>query len=72
MKERLLDVIKWAIIIVIAAAAFYIVFPKYQFMGNYVRGNRITGRVEEYKDDGWHSLKRPYLSPEERGWLYGD
>jgi len=31
MKERLLDVVKWALILVIAGAVFYVVCPKYYF-----------------------------------------
>ena len=48
MKERLLDVIKWGLIIIIGGCVFYMVYPKYYFVactGGFppLRGNRITG-----------------------------
>ena len=45
--EKLLDVIKWWLIIAVGILAFYIVYPKYQFdkTGN-VRMNTITGKAE--------------------------
>lgn len=52
MKERLLDIFKWGIVIIIIAIAFYIVAPTYFFMsfGNsdrYVyKCNKITGKIE--------------------------
>lgn len=60
MKERLLDVIKWGLIIVIAAIAFYIVYPKYYFgdTGGKInsRGNKITGGVELLWDGKWERI----------------
>ena len=46
--EKLLDVIKWWLIIVVGILAFYIVYPKYEFdtTGN-VRMNTITGKAEK-------------------------
>ena len=29
MKERILDILKWAVIILIAGVAFYVLYPKY-------------------------------------------
>ena len=49
MKERLLDVIKWCLIAAIAAAVFYFVYPKYQFVGSNIRMNKITGIVERFE-----------------------
>jgi hypothetical protein len=45
--EKLLDVIKWWLIIVVGILAFYVVCPKYEFdkTGN-VRMNTITGKAE--------------------------
>ena len=45
--EKLLDVIKWWLIIAVGILAFYIVYPKYEFdkTGN-VRMNTITGKAE--------------------------
>ena len=56
MKERLLDVIKWGIIIVIGAIAYYIVCPKYYFsdyngIAIMEKGNMITGSVERVSVD---------------------
>lgn len=50
MKERLLDVVKWGLILIIAGAVFYLVSPKYYF-GNdsgriFSRANTITGKIE--------------------------
>lgn len=49
MKERMLDVIKWWLIIAFGAVAFYVVFPKYHFPEVEVRANKITGKVEWMK-----------------------
>ena len=45
--EKLLDVIKWWLIIIVGILAFYVVYPKYDFdkTGN-VRMNTITGKAE--------------------------
>ena len=56
MKERILDIIKWGVIIVIGALAFYLVYPKYYFSSDpsgtiHNRGNKFTGKVEEFKYD---------------------
>ncbi len=52
VKEKLLDVIKWGIIIFFISIAFYLIFPKYSFRGpdGYVwyRCNSITGQVEKW------------------------
>jgi hypothetical protein len=48
MKAKLLDVIKWGLILIIAGATFYIVWPKYDFSTQaqglaVYRYNKITG-----------------------------
>lgn len=53
MAEKLLDIIKWWLIIAIGVAAFYIVYPKYEYADNgRVRQNKITGeavvRLDKY------------------------
>lgn len=56
MKERLLDVIKWGLILVIAGAVFYVVYPKYTFKGRqggvWFRCNKMTGEVERWYHKG--------------------
>ena len=45
--EKLLDVIKWWLIIAVGILAFYIVYPKYEFdQTGTVRMNTITGKAE--------------------------
>lgn len=50
IKERLLDVIKWGIIIIFISIAFYILYPKYYFTGPkghiWYRCNSVNGQVE--------------------------
>ena len=51
IAERLLDVIKWWLIIVGGAMAFYVACPKYDFIyyeksGVYFRENKITGEID--------------------------
>ena len=50
MKEKLLDVVKWGLILIIAGIVFYVVYPRYYFDDDEVtsRANRITGCVEKY------------------------
>ena len=63
MKERLLDVVKWGLVLIIAGAVFYVVCPKYYF-GKYhgghltLKGNKITGKVEYFVSPkgGWIEL----------------
>ena len=48
------------ILIVITAAIFYVVCPKYYFYakeGSGIRANHITGKVELYSSDHWKTLK---------------
>ena len=48
MKERLLDVIKWWLIIAFGAMAFYVVYPKYDFIPHKTipfKGNKFTGEI---------------------------
>jgi hypothetical protein len=46
MKERLLDIMKWGLILLIAGAIFYAVCPKYEFSGVRIKFNTITGEVQ--------------------------
>ena len=62
MKERLLDVAKWCLILIIAGAVFYVVAPKYHFGSNIhglinSRSNTITGTVEKRTSSGWDRVK---------------
>ena len=60
MKERLLDVIKSGLIIIIGAIAFYIVCPKYEFDRVKIRVsrlNKITGKVELFEKGKWKTLE---------------
>ena len=48
--------IKWTIIILIAACVFYFVYPKYYFRlptNGLWRANEITGTVENYSKGKW-------------------
>ena len=65
MKERMLDVIKWGLIIIIAGAVFYVVYPKYYFdhafLSNipvWMRGNSMSGKVEYIIgfEDRWNEM----------------
>ena len=71
MKERLLDVIKWGLIIIIGGCVFYSVFPKYSFRwenSNFilgeqliptkdlVRSNSILGKWEKFTSNGWEHI----------------
>ena len=49
MGARLLDTIKWLLIISFGAIIFYVVYPKYQFVGSNVRMSKITGVVERFE-----------------------
>ncbi|UCB50968.1 MAG: hypothetical protein JSW56_08980 [Deltaproteobacteria bacterium] len=68
MKERLLDVLKWGLILIIAGAVFYVVCPKYQDMtrNRVARYNTITGKYEvaDEKTGGWTDI---FLMVEKRG-----
>lgn len=59
MKERLLDIIKWGLILIIAGAIFYLVCHKYYFLvrNPKIRCNKITGNVEGLVGERWISLK---------------
>jgi hypothetical protein len=50
MIDKILDVIKWGLILIIAGAVFYVVCPKYYFLKGF-RGNKINGKVEIYDAD---------------------
>lgn len=50
MKQMVLDITKWAVILIIAGAVVYVIQPKYHFQiessNVHTKGNRITGKVE--------------------------
>jgi len=72
MKERLYDVIKWGLVILIAGFIFYIIYPKYHFIESTIRGNTITGKVEKYvqKSGKWKDLNYRKISKIEK--LFGE
>lgn len=51
------DLVKWLLIIIAAAIAFYCVYPKYYFPSLFVRCNKMTGKVEIYRNHKWEPLK---------------
>ena len=68
IAEKLLDVIKWWLIILGGVLAFYIVYPKYEFdASGTLRKNIITGtaemRLDKYgnKEVLWESNKAHVL-----------
>ena len=66
MRKDLSDVLKAAIIIGMAAVAFYLVFPKYHHVGGWkFRLNSITGQVEKFSEDKWVTIEE-YYSPKRR------
>lgn len=61
LKQHQSAIIKWTVIIIIAACAFYLVYPKYSFRfpaapkNLLYKANKITGTVEVevyYRDKG--------------------
>ena len=51
VAEKLLDVIKWWLIIALGVLAFYIVYPKYEFdKTGTIRMNTVTGKAEKRLD----------------------
>jgi|GEM_PF-606272 len=68
MKERLYDVIKWGLVILIAGFIFYIIYPKYHFIESTIRGNKITGKVEKYvqKTGKWKELNYRRTQPDRK------
>ena len=50
MNEKIFNILKWAIILIIGGFVFYIVFPKYHFFNIALRGNKITGKIEILND----------------------
>ena len=59
IKEMIKDIIKWVVIIFAAAAAFYVVYPKYEMhpgWQNY-RFNKITGEGETFYKNQWLSME---------------
>jgi hypothetical protein len=68
--EKVLDVVKWSLIIAIGAIAFYAVCPKYDFIyyeksGVYFRENTITGEIDlQYMGQGevtFWKAKKPFV-----------
>ena len=85
MKERILDIVKWGFILIIAGAVFYVVYPKYYFYnsapGLWSRGNMMTGKVEVCIGvrDNWQELGKhkntnvfavPWTTPTPRDWTW--
>jgi hypothetical protein len=51
VAEKVLDVIKWWLIISVGVLAFYIVYPKYEFdKTGTIRMNTVTGKAEKILD----------------------
>ena len=51
VAEKLLDVIKWWLIIAFGMLAFYFVYPKYEFdKTGTIRMNTVTGKAEKILD----------------------
>lgn len=50
MNEKISDVIKWGLILLIAGIILYVFYPKYHFGHTndlvIIRANKITGKVE--------------------------
>jgi hypothetical protein len=53
LKTWLAGIIKWVLIIIIAAVAFYTVCPKYYFDNRITRCNKVTGKVEIFREGNW-------------------
>jgi len=53
-----MGIIKALVIIAIAGAAFYLFYPKYDFPAPDRRCNRITGRVEVFRQGEWQPAVR--------------
>ena len=60
MKERIYDVIKWWLIVLMAGVVFYFVYPKYRFFERSpkFRANKITGKVEQIQYGKWVDIRR--------------
>lgn len=59
MKVWFLDLAKWLIIIAFAAAAFYIIVPKYTYklLGNTIsKQNTVTGKTLVIHDGNWREI----------------
>ena len=56
LKIHLADFIKWVLIIIIAAIAFYIASPKYYFQNANIRCNKVTGKTEINRDGSWEEI----------------
>lgn len=44
MKSVMIDIVKWGIILIIGAIAFYMAVPKYQYQHGY-KINMVTGKT---------------------------
>jgi hypothetical protein len=54
MNNQITSFIKWVVLIIVAALAFYIVCPKYNFIregDKLFRANTISGKVELWRWD---------------------
>jgi hypothetical protein len=57
MLNRLPIIVRWIILIIIAAFVFYLLYPKYYFIAPAIRGNKITGRVERFHEGRWRNIE---------------
>ena len=47
IKKEIISLLKWSILICLAAFAYYSVIPKYELFNRVTRINRITGEARE-------------------------
>jgi hypothetical protein len=70
MKERLFDVIKWWLILIMAGIVFLAVYPKYYFTGPkghaLYRCNKISGKVER-----WDRSTSIWITQGRHGGIFG-
>lgn len=63
MIGRLLDVVKWTLIFVIAGIIFYLVGPKYDYGSEikWTRFNKVTGEVSVFdmENEKWVKIMTP-------------
>lgn len=51
IKREVISAVKWTWLICVAAAAFYMVVPKYDyFKDGFLRLNRVTGQILRHTD----------------------
>jgi len=61
--DMIKEILKWSIILCVAALLFYLIFPKYHFMGPkgfaFYRCNTITGEVM-----AWDIIGKKWVIPD--------